>query len=192
MYIIGGGPSLETQKEVILKGLIGKRVIGVNNAGFDFEPVVDILFFGDKDWYVYHREEIKVYKKLVITCCRNPNEYPRWVKVIRRMPFGISKDPGMICWNLNSGIAALNLAVLLGASKVYLLGFDMQLGPKGQSNYHPNGIHNPDYTLYEKWKTVVRDKVEGPLRNMGVEVWNANPGSAMESFPKCSLESALQ
>ena len=56
-------------------------------------------------------------------------------------------------WNYNTGAVAINLALLLGAAKINLLGFDMQLGKAGNSNWHENILDKPDKKVYSKFIT---------------------------------------
>jgi len=51
---------------------------------------------------------------------------------------GLTDKKTKLCWNQCSGWAGLNLALNLGAKRIFLLGFDMRFGEDGESNWHEN------------------------------------------------------
>lgn len=103
---------------------------------------------------------------------------------------GLSLENDTLNTGGNSGYQAINLAVLLGAVKIVLLGFDMQ--PARNGRHHWFGKHSyaswvPNYALYlPRFPTLVK-----PLKELGVSVINASRVSALECFPKMRLEEAL-
>lgn len=105
---------------------------------------------------------------------------------------GLSLDPLRIHQGGNSGFQALNLAVLLGARRVLLLGFD--LGRRGGRRHwhgdHPGDLNNPDETNFAWWRTAFAGAVPD-LARAGVAVVNCTPGSALDCFPMAPLEAAL-
>ena len=109
-----------------------------------------------------------------------------WLWTMDREPRGLHFNA--LGWNHNTGAVALNLALLLGAVKINLIGFDMQLGEKGNSNWHPNNLDTPDKTVYSKFITgfnrVVKDLVKFP----GVEIFNITDNSLLEVFPKIGVK----
>lgn len=103
---------------------------------------------------------------------------------------GLSKDPKGVQTGKNSGYQALNIAVLAGARRVILLGYDCKVGEGGKVHWfgdHP--IKTPPSVFQEMVRTF-RTAV-APLKEAGVEVLNCTPGSAINAFPKVPLESAL-
>jgi hypothetical protein len=91
----------------------------------------------------------------------------------------------------NSGYQAVELAVKLGAKRIVLLGYDMRVEPGGRSHWHdePRASDFADVaarSMLPHFATLVE-----PLAKLGVEVVNATPGSALECWPKMSLEDAL-
>lgn len=90
----------------------------------------------------------------------------------------------------NSGYQALSLAVLFGASKIMLLGYDMQK-TGGRSHWHgdhPRGMGNGGN--FEGW--VKRfDRLSPLIRAKGVEVINATRQTALKCFPRLKIEEAL-
>lgn len=76
----------------------------------------------------------------------------------------------------------MNLALQFGASKITLLGFDMQ--PDGNRRHffgdHPPGLNNgPNYGHFiGAFETAAR------LLPADIEIINATPGSALTCFPR--------
>lgn len=203
VYIIGGGPSvLETPLHLIHD----RPVIGVNDA-FTLGPWVDITFFGDDGWW--NRECLNVlrYPGLIVTCLpiKIYTEMKR-VKQVKRIKghLGLhTKTRDRVKWNENSGAASINLAILLGAAKVVLLGFDFRTdkkkGFREGHNWHKRHTSMPAQDIYKNkfflgFKNIARDLKK--LNDSGewprkVEVLNATPESALGVFPKVSLEDTL-
>lgn len=104
---------------------------------------------------------------------------------------GLSLDPHRIRQGANGGYQSLNLAVLMGAKKILLLGYDMKAdGKKHWHGDHPNGLANPEDVLFEQWRKNFETTLPD-LARAGVEVINCTPGSALTCFPRMRLEEAL-
>lgn len=92
----------------------------------------------------------------------------------------------------NSGYQSLNLAMLLGATRIILLGFDMR-AVNDKKHFHPDhppGMNNPYDGLFKTWNQNFRSTLPD-LKKAGVTVINATPDSALDAFPRMSLEEAL-
>jgi hypothetical protein len=103
---------------------------------------------------------------------------------------GLSTDPQVLVTGRNSGFQALNLAVLAGAKKIILLGFDGQPAANGATHFsggHSRPTPPAAYPLYRQ----AMSAAEYALADLGVTVVNCSPGSAIDSFPKMALEAAL-
>jgi len=195
VVIIGGGPSLKDfnrDRLRILKAEKGLRIIGVNDA-YEWGSWVDMCFYGDNGWLVTHvrKGDILDYPGLVIT----NTEYaviPNWVLRLKRIPLGLTDKKWMCAWNHNSGISAINLACLLGARRIVLIGFDMKIAD-GKAQWHEDHRGFPpnpnSYPKFMKGAEALAARL--PKLFPGVEVINATPGSAMNTFPIMSLKKAL-
>ena len=96
---------------------------------------------------------------------------------------------GLIGGGRNSGFQALNLVVQFGASRVILAGYDM----KGQHYYGRNRwprAGNPTDDAMKNWAAIM-GRSAPVLERMGVSVVNVSPDSALECFPKMTLQEAL-
>lgn len=84
----------------------------------------------------------------------------------------------------------MNLAILWGAQRVVLVGFDM--GPlAGKDHFfgeHPKTLRNssPYATFRKAFEQVAHD-----CRTIGVQVQNASPRSHLTAFPRVTLKEAL-
>lgn len=90
-----------------------------------------------------------------------------------------------LAYGANVGIAALNLADILGADPIYLLGFDCKAGPAGESHHHdhyPANWRIPDKPSselrYEQW----RDEFARHSLSIQSRVVNLGPDSALTCF----------
>lgn len=190
----------------------GCRVIAIND-GYLYAPWADVLYFADVRWWEWHdkgveREQIGLAARDVqrlfrafaglrvsIENCNRRVSDPR-VAVLRNLSLvggtmgRISLDPTGIYTGQHSGYQAINVAVLAGAKRVVLLGYDMRPGRdiEGRERHHAWGDH-PVPSGAETYRSFRQEfRLAAPtLAKMGVEVWNATPGSALEHFPKTDL-----
>lgn len=199
VFVIGGGTSL---RGFDWTPLHDKRVIGCNDA-YRLGPWVDICAFGDWGWHFTHAKEWVWYK-----------EEKKWhaglrqfqgmavgfpaeellddrVHVLRRVS-GVNRfsEAPSISWFLNTGASAVNLAWILGANRVILLGFDMKLGSNGQNNWHPNLKDPPDQKVFARHQKGF-DLLAQAVQAVGIEVLNAGPDSVLPTFPHVKLEDVL-
>lgn len=187
-WIIGGGPSLATFDWSVL---IGKHVIGCNSAFILGRDVVETVIFGDWAWW----DEIgrkalagKWPKERVVGCCHALSQKPeKDVTIIpRHRGTGIGTDA--LAFAGNTGALAINLALVRGAKRVFLLGFDMKLCPAGNPNWH-DIRHEPGRASdYVRFKLLFKEFASAiPGAFPGAEVWNVTDSSELECFPKVAL-----
>lgn len=203
VYVIGGGPSLQGMDLSIIHG---KPVIGVNNA-FELGPWVDVTFFGDKTWWLNNYKSLLRHPSLIVTC--NAWGYYSQLLRVKRMKknnrTGLwTRNRGGLCWNKNSGAAAVNLALHFGAAKIVLVAFDMKVDAEnGSHNWHDSHEKwkgkTPSVDIYAKRFIPAFTRVKADLdklNNSGnghrrVEILNATPGSELKDFPMMELETTL-
>ena len=192
-YIVAGGPSL---KGFDWNKLRGQFVIAINRA-YEVLPDAQIVYFTDKDFWERHKEAMLQHNGQLMRGALNPSKeenHPDVQMYKLTGAQGLETNEGQLKHGSNSTYAATNLAAVhLGFKRIYLLGVDMSWGKKGDkstSHWH-DGHKRIDaesgyLNMIKNWKTIVQ-----PLKDMGVEVWNANPESALQCFPKCTIERAL-
>lgn len=182
VFIVGGGPSLEGRDLASLRAR--GIVLGVNRAA-DFWPC-DATFSFDqnflrgrvRDLHLWAENGQEVYGALEESWTLPRAQGVRYLRRITAA--GLSRDPGTIHSGKTSGFGALNLAVLKGARRIALLGFDFKTGRDGRRHWHDGYTWGSGTTkYYETWAKAF-DSVELPE---GVEVVNANPDSGLRKFP---------
>lgn len=200
VILLGGGPSLASLDKGLLKG---QRCIGINN-GWEISPEdVDVCYFGDFAWWEWnHRKVIDNFGGLIVTDCGEGQmkAWPRVTALIRDYKIGLQwKFQNRLCWCKNSGATAINLAVLLGASRILLLGYDMKAtegAPNKGNNWHGHHKRLPRPNAYAGFIPSflpIKHDLDRMERETGrrVEVINCTPESALDVFPKLTLEVCL-
>ncbi|GAG26616.1 unnamed protein product, partial [marine sediment metagenome] len=140
-------------------------------------------------WLKIHRGRLINFRGITVT--NNKRCAEDWIKKVVRDKVGFSANQKRLAWNHNTGAMAVNLAVLLGAKKIYLLGFDMKLESKrGDANWFRNEKDKPNAQSYPRFLSGF-EHVKAGVKQAGVEVVNTNPNSAMECFPKVKLNDVL-
>lgn len=102
---------------------------------------------------------------------------------------GLSTDPTMLALGHHSGYSAVNLAVLLGATRIVLLGYDLKADEKKGDHFfgkHPRK-NTPAFNLMGLYFPSMVD----PLRALGVSVVNCSRETALTTFPRQNLTEAL-
>jgi len=100
---------------------------------------------------------------------------------------GLSTTQGEVHSGGNSGYQAINLAYLLGATRIILIGFDMRWtgGKAHWFGNHPEGLTNQEPDRYIKaFRTIKPDKY-------GLEIINCSRATALDAFPRRNLEDVL-
>jgi len=180
VFIIGGGPSL---KKFNISLLQNRRVIGCNDA-YQIPMTPPMVHFGDRKWYAKHESKLTRYKGILTTSLPDFEKHPT-IYHFPRIEHGFWRTA--LGWNGNTGASAINLALLLGASRVFLLGFDMQVDEKnGESNWHPNPLTSPTNEIhYARYLSSMERCAEDAKNGWpDVEIWNLNPCSAMTCFSR--------
>lgn len=201
--ILASGPSLSMEQVERVRGWRaagGNRRVIVINTTFLLAPWADILYACDAKWWqVYLAEVRETFRGELWTQCSSTDKAGiavcearglRWVARDGRQP-GLSTRHGLIFTGTNSGHQAINLAWQTGATRLILLGYDMQMGAGARSHHH--GDH-PRPLLrvltFGPWlgefAVLARDCAAA-----GLDVVNCSPRSALRSFPVSSLDEAL-
>jgi len=184
---IASGPSLTEADVNYVRGRA--HVIAINN-NWELAPWADVLHANDGRWWHWHKG-VPSFKGLKYSLSHSARMWPD-VNVLRRAhdAKGISFDPKALCnYGLNSGYAAINLAVHLGAKRIILLGYDMQVGPNKEEHWHKDHRNRSrsEYPIFLRRFSAMTE----PLEKAGIEVINCTRRTAIETFPLMSLEDAL-
>jgi hypothetical protein len=177
------GPSLTPE---IAEACRGDRVISVNDA-YRRLPFADVLYACDAKWWNVHGDckgfagekwsshDGQGNKKL------KEAELYSLKLVCGESRKGFSLDPGRIHYGGNGGFQAVNLAILFGARRIVLVGFDMHgshfFGP------HPGPLRNT--RNFEKFINSFGEAAR--MLPAHIRIVNATPGSALKCFPFVDL-----
>lgn len=211
VVVIGGGPSLTVEQvEHVRVAHFNGRVhcIAVNDA-YLLAPWADVQYAADAAWHRWHSDGVE---RPGLTAsevrdrwhgfkgqkCSIENAYGDTVDyedvhMLRNKNYpyhgwGISQDPKALVTGRNSGFQALNLATLSGSRRVLLLGFDGKEGEKSHwFGQHPKSTPVSAYEQYRQAMSLA----ERELQDIGAEVLNCSPDSAINTFRKVNLEEAL-
>lgn len=182
-FLIGGGPSLAGFD---FESLAGNNVIGCNDAFHLGDRIVSICAFGDASWWQKNKFKLEKFKNPIVTNC--PGVMPFKVPGLRKMKRvrdGLHSGSSL-GWNYSTGAMVINLAISLGATRIFLLGYDCQKAGNQHHwhNYNQKHIHDSSYRRFiGGFKTL--SKALPP----GIEVLNVTGGaSVLGAFPTISFE----
>lgn len=156
-------------------------------------PFADVLFFADFKWFGWHRERPEFKKFAGQKCTIQTTGALIDDGSVHMLRNGGREGLSVVSTDLrtggNSGHMALNIAFLAGAAPILLLAYDGKQGVNRKKHWF--GDH-PDRTepTYRDMTQMMRTTLE-PLAARGVKVVNVTPGSAIDCFPRATLEDAL-
>jgi hypothetical protein len=211
VVVLAGGPSVTREQIDIVEReyRVGAlRCIAVNDA-YLWAPWADVLYFADSHFWRWHEEGIDKpaldltaaevrerfaafagQKCTIANSGANVTDERVHMLQNRGTIWGLSRDPRALVEGRNSGFQALNLAILAGARRVLLLGFDGKPAEDGRTHAlggHPRPTPAEAYPLYVK----AMREAAAAIRSCGVAVVNCSPGSAIDTFPRADLADAL-
>jgi hypothetical protein len=189
VVVAATGPSL-TQE--VADRCRGHAAVAVSDA-WRLLPWADVLYACDAAWWRYHRgvpdfagerwtshgagnDKQDIASTYGLRC------------VAGAQGVGFSRRQDVIHYGHNSGFQALNLAILLGAARIVLVGFDMRVvdGRRHFHGDHPHPLINADPRRF-----VPHFERAAASLPAGVEILNATPGSALTCWPIVPLVDAL-
>ena len=202
-FIIGGGFSL---KDFDFSQLQGEKVIAINKSFVD-APFADIQFSVDKRFYDWITKPMENEKKMKEArdmwpyfkghkvWLKVPGQiYQKGIEYVEKNPhhegISMSLEEGIYA-SSNSGYAAINLAIALGANPIYLLGYDMKQGKRGESHYHggyPAKQTDKQLEMFAK----SFPKLAKDAEKAGVKIINLNRDSALRCFEFADIEEIIK
>ena len=187
-FVIGGGPSLRDFDWDLLRD---ENTVGCNNA-FRLGPeICKVCVFVDRK-FIFDKpnhprkgfyDELSRFPNPVITNdSQLKHREESWLLWMRRQPKGLHRDA--LGFNANCGATAVNVALLLGASTIYLLGVDMHLGGDKEPNWHNHVIDKANEQVYARMITSFGHvKKDLELKFPGCQIFNINKNSSLKMFP---------
>lgn len=185
---IATGPSLRQSDVDAVRGRA--RVIVVNDAYQNKATSclwADALYACDAKWWGWRKgapEFAGLKYTLDHPVVPKPKVWPG-VQVLRNLgTTGLSLDSSGLKTGRDSGYQAINLAVLFGASKIILLGYDMQ----GDHCFgsHPDKSRPNFHASLAAYPTLV-----APIAAAGVSIVNCTRTTALTCFPRSDLVSTI-
>ena len=144
-------------------------------------PRFDILYAADFQWWEHYETQWSQCEGVMRYTCnsRAANRFGA-VHVPIVVKEGLSDD-GLSSGN-NSGHQAVSLAYLLGASEIYLIGFDMMSDESGLKHFFGDhiggGLDNPTDDRFRRWRASMNEMIR-LIRMQGVVVKNLTQDSAL-------------
>jgi hypothetical protein len=193
-YIVAGGPSLREFDWTLLDG---KFVIAINRS-YEVLPNAQIVYFTDEDFWLRHKTALlkhsgKLCRGVLPT--HKGEKHPLVHHYTLTGQSGLETKPQCLRHGSNSTYAALNLAsVHLQFKTIYLLGVDMKWqheGNKKISHWHDGHKRIDPESVFVKMMRSFGSIVK-PLQSLGITVYNVNRNSALNVFPKITIEQAFQ
>ena len=187
--ILASGPSLRWDdiERVRVAHESGKFTVIAINRQCESAPWADILFATDSSWWAYFNPPDFKGKKYSIM----PSAAKCGAEVL---PFeylpGLGKEK-IRTHTKNSGGHSINLAYLLGAKEIILLGFDMKRGPNREMHNHEDyPKHMSNAAGLDSWAPLFTPLARD-LEAEGVRVVNCSRDTALTCFERLPLESVL-
>lgn len=191
--VIASGPSLKKKDcEAVKRWREGAndRKVAVVNTTYQMAPWADVLYACDGAWWDHHiKDVLNVFQGELWTQDEQASNKYALNKVVGQKAIGLGHDK--VHYGSNSGYQTINLVYLFGAVKIILLGFDMKYGAKGKVHWHGDHVGSlnrgcPVGTFIKNFPALAED-----LNKEGISVINATRDTALDCFPKTSLEDAL-
>lgn len=190
VIIAATGPSMTRD---VADRIRDHRVIAISDA-YKLLPDADVLYSADAAWWRVHKgcpdfkgEKWTTHNGLGRSGSEVAENFG--LKVANGKPgntYSSARD--LIHFGRSSGFQALNLALHWGASKIILVGYNMQ-AVKGKRHFfgdHPRPLYNGNHQHFcRSFNEAVRSLPKH------VEVINATPNSALKCFKKMELNDAI-
>lgn len=162
------------------------RVYAVKEA-YLMAPWADVLYCADEDW-IANKKGVPEFggEKWTVSNEAARKWGWRYVKGTTDIEWGASID--LIAYGGNSGFQAFNLAVVQGAKKVVLIGYDY--GLTGKTKHWYDGTEHARESRpsnYQQWT----ERMHKAARHIPVPVINCSLDSAIKCFPKMTVAEAL-
>lgn len=170
---------------------INSSIKTMRHAGV--EP--DALIFSDDRWFDANCDLVAGFKGRVFTDRLRPKvALPDKIERIdfaNRPDFAVGRPPARN--GRSTGHRAIGLAIMLGATRVVLLGYDMRVDPDtGRSHCHDDYQHTEPASAYADEFIPGFAGWNADAQAVGVQALNATPGSALKEFPMVTLAEVLR
>lgn len=196
---IGTGPSL-TLEQVDTARDKGCLLFGCNLV-FRLIPDLSVLYAVNSAFWDYYWPEVRDHPCEKWTTNKQSAEKYNINWIAEKNAPGLSQDPSIVHHGHGSGFTQVNLAYLMGAQRIVLLGYDLKYAPDYNGKTQDVGSTPRHYfgeypAVMQHWPSVsVRDGVHVELLDLyrsvakqgAVEIINCTPDSAIDCFPHMDI-----
>jgi hypothetical protein len=197
VFLVASGPSTVIED---LKLLEGAKIIGVAHGYRALQKArmwFDVLVVGGRAFY-HHNRLSEIPCGLIVAA----QDYASWhwltqrdqrlVCMDRAGRYGLTDRRDALAGSESSVMLAINYAVHRGARRVVLLGCDGQPGPDGRRRIGVPQLDTGDArSRYMVQERAMQTQIE-PLRELGIEIVNCSPGTALTIYPTADLVDVLE
>jgi hypothetical protein len=189
-WIVGSGPSL---KGFNFDKLLNKFTIALNHT-IEFFPLANCLLFGDKAFLQHTTFDIIKFPGLIFASKKIEHQPPLYkikdrdtVYIFEDRREGVSHsfDQGLY-HPTSAGALALNLALIMKARNIYLLGFDYK--HNGSMHFYPD---KPHHATYGEDRTIRKIEKFFKFVPHCSNIYNLSPDTNLKCFFPCDLGAVL-
>lgn len=193
--VVATGPSLTVEMADLCRAVQrdGWPIVAVNDA-YRMLPEANLLYACDAAWWDVHHGalDFRGERWSSHALANNDKRHIALSYGVRLVSGadaeGFSFNPDVIHYGGNSGFQAINLALLLGASRIALVGFDMRTTAQRHFfGHHPAPLLN--HVRYEQF--IPHFEVAAKRLPADRHIVNCTPGSALTMFPSHALTEFL-
>lgn len=188
--LVATGPSLtEAVVDCIYEYRSQLVLFGCNDA-YRMFPCLNVHYACDPQWWDKHYKNCRLLPAQKWTQDEDIAKKYNLNYVEGKFDDGFSTNSQFINLGSNSGYQQLGLAYLMGIRKAILIGYNMQLGPRGERHFfgnHPAGLRNTEN--YAAFVQAYRHAVKPSL---GLTVVNCTEDSKLDMFPQRDLLETLK
>lgn len=178
-FLVGGGPSLRSFDFNLLKE---RNTIGCNDAFRLGKDVIQICLFSDAPWFHSNKWELESFGgRVVSTSFKLKDLKIPWMQRMDRIGNGIAEG-STVSLNYSTGASAINLAVTLGAKRIYLLGYDLSRGADGKSHWHRHERKPTSDTAFQRFIKGFSQLDSALKQYPEVKVFNVTDGGSRLPF----------
>jgi len=191
VFLIGAGSSLKGFDFSLLKN---KKTIVINHMITECPGASALLFF-DREFVNIRKERIQNFKGLIFSSMRsgyrsNTKKDYYYSTDLRNVPDKFNLG----LYGKRSSLAALNLALVMGAKRVYLLGYDLVPGINDNYAYRPltNRLKANQNKYTKQIYCNMRVKEFEVFNKYKHKIFNCNPDSGIKLFEFKNIKKALK
>jgi len=189
-FILASGGSVRNYDLTLLKD---KFVIAINHSSVRY-PECDALMFSDAEYWRMRKDFILGYEGMIFCGKKaewwNDNRSNVCIFEYNNITPQLKIADGVFYSGL-TGIAAVNLAIIMGAGRIFMLGYDLNVDAdvKQIEESNPEGARK--YYNDKKW-TDVRIKKFAAFMPWADKIYNCSPISSLTFFQYIDYEEAVK